>query len=598
MSLMTKNVGHRRKDAQAQFILIQEAKAVDGVDWERLDAWLLSSLGLRPPWGQVQVKARIDAVDVADLCLRAFALSNEMFKALRVPIFERVVLLSVQRLASERQNLYRIQSLVPTLDHLPENLVTFVHQFCLRLMTSVAQDLGKGLVPHAKKIRQQVQHDLLFKLQGTVAFGLSTVPILAQAWKDKIPFRHLGAGVILLGWGAKARRIHRSSVETDSAIGAYLAGNKFNTARLLRGMGLPVPQHQQVNTVKEAQAAALRLGWPVVIKPVDRERSEGVTVRIQDEAGVQQAYAAAAKCSRAILVEQQIPGICYRLMVAHGKFLYALWRRPLAVVGDGEHSVAELLDAQAQEAEQLPPWSRDKVVSLDELTEQVLASQGLNAQFVPMPGQRVPVRYIESTEWGEDRGDATAQVHPVNVALAESAARALGLSNAGVDLISTDISQPWYSNGAAINEVNFAPHFGATATARSHMSRFLAQWLPGQGRIPLEVFVGGAQALQAARERQAQWCQQGLQAWLSNADETRSPDGAIEVMAIQGSFERTQALLTDNRVQALVVVVQDDQWLRTGSPVNSIDDWQACDRAVGLSPQAEPVLHRLLNALK
>lgn len=590
--------GHRRKDAQAQFVLNREVHPLDQVNWPDMDAWLASALGLTPPWAQVKAQAQIDDVTVTNVALRAFALAHEMFKALRVPLFDPVLLLSVQRHVEQDRETLRMQALAPTLDHLPESLVSYVHQYCWRLMVSVAQDMAKGQVPDTEKIRAQVQQDLVKRLQATLPFGLSTVPILSQAWKDKIPFRHLGAGVFLLGWGAQARRIHRSSVGTDSAIGSFLAGNKLHTVLMLRGAGLPVPQHQPVKNLQEAQAAAVQLGWPVVIKPADRERSEGVSVRIQDEAGVERAYALAATFSRTIMVEQQIPGMCYRLMVANGRFLYALWRRPMAVVGDGVHSVADLLAAQTQAAEQSPPWSRDKAVPLDELTEQVLASQGLSAQSVPTAGQRVPVRFIESTEWGEDRGDATAQVHPVNVALAEHAARVLGLSNAGVDLISPDISVPWYDNGAAINEVNFAPHFGGTATARSHMPRFLAQWLEGQGRIPLEVFVGGPQALIAAGERQAQWRQQGLQAWLCSADETRSPEGAVEVMAIQGSFERTQALLSDSRVQALAVVVQDDQWLRWGAPVNRIDDWKACGQTAGLTAQAEAALHRFLNALK
>ena len=72
-------------------------------------------------------------------------------------------------------------------------------------------------------------------------------------------------------------------------------------------------------------------------------------------------------------------------MIANGRFLYALWRKPMSVMGNGVDDVAGLLSALRVKAEAFPPWARDKVVPLDDLTRQVLLHQGMIENTVPCP---------------------------------------------------------------------------------------------------------------------------------------------------------------------------------------------------------------------
>ena len=343
---------------------------------------------------------------------------------------------------------------------------------------------------------------------------------------------------------------------------------------MLAASGLPCPQHALAGNVAQAHAVAQQLGWPVVIKPADRERSEGVTTNVCDFQGVQTAFEHSSKYSKSILVEKQVPGICYRLMIANGRFLYALWRRPMSVIGNGVDDMATLITSIYEATARLPLWARDKAVPLDQLTRQVLQSQGLNEHSVPLEGQRVLVRYIESTEWGEDRGDATPQTHPENAALAERAARALGLVNAGVDVISKDISVPWHKNGAMINEVNYAPHFGGTAVARSRMPDFFDSLIEGDGRIPIEIFVGQASAWQAALVRQTEWRALGLRAWITSSVRTLDEKGGDISYGCEGTFSRALALMCDQQVDAIAIVLDDTRWLQSGAPFDRIEAWK------------------------
>lgn len=282
------------------------------------------------------------------------------------------------------------------------------------------------------------------------------------------------------------------------------------TALILRTAALPAPVHFLVGDEAAAQRAAVHLGWPLVVKPADRERSEGVTVSVKDTEKLLVAFRLAARLSQRVLVEREVPGICYRLMVANGRFLYAVRRLPKAVFGDGCQSVAALIDKAAAEAMKLPSWKRGKAITLDEQCREALAVQGKAPDSIPEAGERVALRMIESEEWGGDVQDATDLVHPDNAEVAVRVAGVLRLTNAGVDIITPDISRPWYENGAIINEVNFALHFGVTTAARDRMPLFIRDLVGGDGRIPVEVFLGGDAAFWAARERQAALAAAGI----------------------------------------------------------------------------------------
>ena len=53
--------------------------------------------------------------------------------------------------------------------------------------------------------------------------------------------------------------------------------------------------------------------------------------------------------------------------------------------------------------------------------------------------------------------DCTDEIHPYNVAIAEQAARVIGLDVAGIDLIAPDVAKSVLETGGAICEVNGGP---------------------------------------------------------------------------------------------------------------------------------------------
>ena len=396
-----------------------------------------------------------------------------------------------------------------------------------------------------------VKKDVIQPLTSLVMSSKTTIPVLSVAHTLQIPFSHLGLGVYQLGWGSRAKRLERSLCDKDSAIGVKLSQNKSYTANLIAMAGLPAPEHIAVSTYKEAKNATQRLGYPVVVKPIDLDRGEGITVDIVSDNGLKQAFTTALALTRLkqVLVEKQVAGVCHRLFISHGKLLYAVKRLPISVQGDGEHTVSELIAAQLTLQNQQPPWARNEIQAIDELAIAAMKRVGIFPESIPQSGVWVPLRRIESTQSGGIDEDVTLLVHPENIRIAIEAARIMGLEIAGVDIISEDITQPWFDNGAVINEVNSAPSLGEGQISRSYLPQFFAEIIEGDGRIPIEE----ADTQEQAKILQNKYQQQGLRCFITSPTDTFDCSGDIIPMLFNTMRKRIRALINRPDVDAIIV---------------------------------------------
>ena len=542
------------------------------IDLNAVDRWLEQRLGMdlvpEPEHPLVEQHHDPEASVVASLVWRILLAGRYFQLTARIPVFETGMIRSVKRKEDEPSR-WHAGVVVPMVDNVSIGIVRKAYNAATELINWVIRNYTSSEIP--ANLYQSIQKNVLTPLQSMIKSGISTIPVLEAAYHQGIPFRHMGGGIYQLGWGCHSRLIDRSSVDTDSVIGSIITRNKVSTASLIRSAGLPAPVHIVVNNEENALKAAAKLGWPLVVKPVDQERGEGVTVAITDERKLREAYKVAAALSKAILVEREAPGICYRLLVTNGKMLYAVRRGPRSVEGDGQNTIAELVRRATAENNRKPPWLRDKPYPLDEMAVEAMAMKGFTPESVPEKGVWVPLRRIESTEWGSHIDDVSEIVHPENRDIAERATRLFGLSNAGIDIISSDISRPWVENGAIINEVNYAPYFGGNEVARSLIPAHLEKLMGGNGRIPVEIFIGGEDALEEGRKRQRVFVEKGVECYLTHQELTLKPDGTEMSFPSKGIFSRATALLMNRDVAALVLVVQTNELLFTGLPVNHQD---------------------------
>jgi cyanophycin synthetase len=288
------------------------------------------------------------------------------------------------------------------------------------------------------------------------------------------------------------------------------------------------------------------------------------------------AWNKARKFSPVIVVERQVEGFCHRLHVMAGQVISVSRRLPKAVRGDGLQTVRALIAAANREQESLPPWKRLRPFASDELAIRCLERDGLTLDAVPSKGQWAQLRPFSSIEWGGVVENCTQTVHPDNVAAAVQAARACNLTNAGVDMLTLDISESWLTSGAAINEVNFAPQTRPAPGLEFMLDRICDHYFPHHGRIPVHVFLGGERAWHAARQCQQQLVGQGVACGLAAFDRSLAPSGHPLNTTANGLFARCIAMLHDPAIGALAVAVQTGEWLQTGLPFDRPDQVVDC----------------------
>lgn len=575
-----------------------------GFDCERIDDWLRHAFEIETP--ALAPAPRGAVADTSPLHLQRLAFAQrvllvwaELLRAARVPVFAPGRALEI---ACNSAPGWTATFSIAHIDEIDASC----YQGALRAAVEILHWCASRsrTVAGVEALHTRLEAQVLPGLRRGVGAGDSTIPVLRAAHERGIPFLHLSGGIYQLGWGRRAARIDRSMTDRDAALGAKLALNKLWSAALLRMAGLPAPQHLAVRTVQQAASAAAALGWPVVVKPADTDRGEGVTVGIAGEAALTAAVerALARSPNGSAIVERQAPGVCHRLFIARGRLLYAVKRLPIAAIGDGLKSVSELIAAANARERGRPPWLRKGLLPSDTLAVEAMAAAGFTVASVPAPGQAVPLRDIESTEWGGVDEDVTLRIHPDNLAVAIGAAKLFGLDSAGIDLISPDIARPWHENGAIINEVNFAPLLGGGEISRSHLQEFLGRLLQGDGRIPTEAVVGEAAGMTLAIRRQRELNDAGLRCYVTSGRETRAPSGELIRVPFDGLAARCRALLLNDDVGALVLAIDDDAVLETGLPIDRLDrvtcvpDPHVVRYADGLRLSAEG-LARLLVAL-
>ena len=295
------------------------------------------------------------------------------------------------------------------------------------------------------------------------AFGPSTQAIIDEAVSRDIPFTRLnGASLVQLGQGVHAQRIRATMTSRTSALAVDIAGDKNLTASLLGSAGLPVPSSDVVRTKTGALEAARRVGYPVVVKPLDGNHGRGVCLNLTSDADVAAAFDVAYAQSRRgrVQVESYITGRDYRFLIIDGKLAACAERVPAHVVGDGHSTISHLIETT--NADPRRGIGHEKVltkIKVDEAALALLRDQGYTLDSVPAADEIVKLAATGNMSTGGISIDRTLDAHPDNVEIAEEAARLVGLDVAGIDFICPDITLPAREVGGAICEVNAAPGF-------------------------------------------------------------------------------------------------------------------------------------------
>jgi D-alanine-D-alanine ligase-like ATP-grasp enzyme len=300
----------------------------------------------------------------------------------------------------------------------------------------------------------------------------------------------------------------------------------------------------------------------VIIKPADAECGRGLTRRPATPEAVSAAFshAQAASASGNVIVERFVDGAWHRLLVVNQRLVAAVRREPASVVGDGQHTIGELVAIANDDCRRGPDhrWPL-RFLALNEIELENLAAAGLTCNSVLPRGTRAFLRETASAAAGAESFDVTEQVHPETRKLAVDAARLVGLDIAGLDLIAADISQPLSAQDGAFLEINEQPAIFMHAAPLCSPPRPVAEAIieslfsGGQnGRVPLVVVVGRQMADCVAEFLAHTLASAGRAVGLSTPNVTRLGDHSVRPAGPELP-NRLSVLLRHPRTEAAVV---------------------------------------------
>ncbi len=331
--------------------------------------------------------------------------------------------------------------------------------------------------------------------------GPSTGSIVNEAKRRGIPWQRLSSetSYVQLGHGHRQRRIQATVTDQTGLIGYGIADDKEWTKQILEDAGIPVPRGWSCHSLEEAKSAASWIGYPVVVKPLIGNHGRGVSTNIADEAGLEEAYAAAYHRHETVVVEKYIHGEDHRLLVINGKLVAAARRRPAHVIGDGSSTLQQLIDCEnADPRRGVGHENLLTQIHVDEQSHRLIWQQGLTPDSVIPADEVVYLKSTANLSTGGTATDVTDDVHPEVRTAAERCARLVGLDIIGIDLLAETVTRPLEEQSAGVVEVNAGPgfrmHISPTHGHGRDVGRAVVDMLypePGdQARIPITAVTG------------------------------------------------------------------------------------------------------------
>lgn len=210
-----------------------------------------------------------------------------------------------------------------------------------------------------------------------------------------------------------------------------------------------------------ARAFARAIGFPLVVKPTNGSYSRHVSTNISNETELERAVRHALRYGPSFLVERYLPDArVVRATVVGDDFLACAERIPANVVGDGTHTIRELIDKKNSHPLRGEITQHEAVlfkIVEDATTDALLAAEGYQKNSVPPRDAVVLLQRDPFVRLGADCREVTGVAHPENIALFKDIARHFETPLVGIDFICRDITASWKNQDCAILELNSLP---------------------------------------------------------------------------------------------------------------------------------------------
>lgn len=393
------------------------------------------------------------------------------------------------------------QNITTALDQLVQHFgLGDYHQGLVKQMKDAfadpSQTLAAQLLPHIKDKsladfaldKALAYHDYdwtaHYALKGYEEMELSTQMLLFDAIQKGIHFEILDEqDQFLKLW-------HKDHVEyvkngnmtsKDNYVVPLAMANKTVTKKILADAGFPVPAGDEFTSLEQGLAYyPLIKDKQIVVKPKSTNFGLGISI-FQEPTSLdnyKKSLEIAFAEDTAVLVEEFIPGTEYRFFILDGRCEAVLLRVAANVVGDGKHTIRELVAQKNAN----PLRGRDhrsplEIIELGDIEQLMLTQQAYTPDDILPEGKKVNLRRNSNISTGGDSIDVTETMDSSYQELAAAMATSMGAWACGVDLIIPDETQTTSKENPHCTciELNFNPSM--------YMHTYCAEG-PGQAITP------------------------------------------------------------------------------------------------------------------
>ena len=243
---------------------------------------------------------------------------------------------------------------------------------------------------------------------------------------------------------------------------SHVFSDKNKLKHFLQEKNIPHPHGEVFRHYKNAiQFVEKELGFPVVIKPRSGSLSRHTFCNIKTPQELQDAVLAVQSISNEFLVEKFIKGDVYRITVVDGNVIAACRRELPNVVGDGKHTVRELIEAKNQHSLRGDHHQKNytlKKISFSNRATIILKQQGMDFDNILPKDEKVYLHDKIVLSAGADIHDVTGLMHKENIGMFKCVYDVCNSKVIGIDFIAQDISLPYHSQNCGVIEVNGVPY--------------------------------------------------------------------------------------------------------------------------------------------
>lgn len=239
-------------------------------------------------------------------------------------------------------------------------------------------------------------------------------------------------GYLRLEHGGRSVVTRESLSEYTSAIAMSRCDDKRITRKVVSAAGVRVPAGRTATFDGRDHEFLDQVG-EVVVKPARGEQGQGITVGVRTTDELDAALERAGGQDTAILLEECVRGEDLRIVVIDGSVVAAAVRRPAEVVGTGQHSIADLIEAQSRR--RAAATGGESRIPVDDLTIATVEAAGHSLGDVLPMGTVLRVRRTANLHTGGTIHDVTDDLHPELARAAVRAAQAIDIPVTGIDLL-------------------------------------------------------------------------------------------------------------------------------------------------------------------